>query len=139
MSVSVRSLREGLRENLNVIGGLNVLPYFKSNAVLPVIQLLPPSVEYHGTFHSGLTTYTFRVIASASLTTDYGPQMFLDELLDETGDRSVCAAVEADQTLGGVAQYVHCTAAETVLQDFADNVQALTSEWTVTVGVNGSA
>lgn len=139
MSVSVRSLRDGLRENLKAIDGIQVSRYFLVQPTPPGIHILPPAVEYHGAFHGGLTTYTFTVQAFVQLTESVASQVFLDELLDETGPRSVPAALEADPTLGGVAQDVVVReAARAEIQSTVGNMLMLTSDWTVTVLVNGS-
>lgn len=141
-AVSVRSLRDGLRENLKAIQGIQVSRYFLVNPTPPGIHILPPSVEYHGSMHSGLTTYTFTIQAFTSLSGsagDISSQILLDELLDETGPRSVVAALEADPTLGGVAQDVTVdTAASAQPQQTLEGLVLLTSDWTARVFVNGS-
>ena len=88
---------------------------------------------------SGLTEYEFTVQAFVALNADTGPQILLDELLDETSERSLCAAVESDPTLGGLSEDVYCSEAQPArFLVTVDNRALLTSDWTVTVYVDGS-
>lgn len=135
MSV-VGDLRAGLRDNLKTIPDLQVSRYALPNPTPPGIHILPPAVKYHQAFQGGLTDYTFTVQAFVALTTDIGPQMLLDELIDETGERSLCRAVESDKTLGGLATDVYCAEAlEPRVLVTASNLGLLLSDWIVTVYV----
>jgi hypothetical protein len=138
MSV-VGDLRAALRDNLKTIPDIQVSRYALPNPTPPGIHILPPGAKYHMAMSSGLTEYTFTVQAFVALNADSGPQILLDELLDETAERSLCNAVESDPTLGGLAEDVYCSEASPArFLVTADNRALLTSDWTVTVYVDGS-
>lgn len=140
MSDLIRNLRAGLRDNLKAgISDVQVSRYFLSNPTPPGIHILPPAIRYHGAMGAGLTDYTFTVQAFVALTMEIGPQILLDDLLAETGDRSILAALEADPTLGGVAEDLIVTEAmQPRILVTADNKALLTSDLMVTVYVDGS-
>jgi len=134
MSV-VGDLRAGLRDNLKTIPDIQVSRYALANPTPPGIHILPPAAKYHQAFQ-GDTDYTFTVQAFVALTTDIGPQILLDELLDEKGERSVCRAVESDKTLGGLASDVFCSEVlEPRVIVTSSNMGLLLSDWVVTVSV----
>jgi hypothetical protein len=135
MSV-VGDLRAGLRDNLKTITGLQVSRYAIARPHGMGVHILPPSVKYHQAFSAGLTDYTFTIQAFVPITSDPAPQIFLDELIDETSETSLCRAVESDPTLGGLATDVTCTeVAEPRYIVTAENLAYLLSDWLVTVYV----
>ena len=89
---------------LGTITDVQVNAYALAQPTPPGIQILPPAVEYDSAFHRGIDEWTFTVQGFVSLTSDIGSQQVLDGLCAPSGSSSVKAALEADNTLGGVVQ-----------------------------------
>jgi hypothetical protein len=64
---------------------------------------LEDRIEYHKAMRVGKIDWPFTIQAYAAMTLDVRAQQIIDELISPTGALSVKAAVEADRTLGGLA------------------------------------
>lgn len=102
----VAALRTALAANLEAIDGVQVSPYALSDPTPPGIQILPADVDYDLAFGRGADLWRFTVQPFVNFSSDVGSQIFLDELLNPTGPRSVKTAIESDRTLGGIADNV---------------------------------
>lgn len=105
MATTLGQIMEGLEARLATISGLRVSDVGPDQVNPPhAIVGVPPIPEYHATMRMG----TFRVelpiwlLVSASL--DRISQRNLADYANPSGPTSVRAAIEADKTLGGIAQ-----------------------------------
>lgn len=131
---TMAEIREGLAANLSSIQDVQVSAYMLSAPTPPAMHIFPSEIEYDQAQQRGLDIVTMTVQAFVALGVDIAAQITLDELLAQSGVRSVKTAVEADSTLGGKVQDVHVTAA-TGYQPFPtkDGGAILACSWTVLV------
>lgn len=95
----------GLETRLKTIDGLNVARYFTGQVVPPVAIIgVPPVTEYHASMGRGTMALepTIHVFTGSAI--DLEGQRALSEYANPVGDKSIRAAIEADKTLGGMAQ-----------------------------------
>src|SRR3954454_22207617 len=107
MAARLSEIREGLAKNLRELKGLNVLAYMTSAPASPYIWVRPAPdelISYHQAMGNGLEHWFMRVEAFTGSPFDIAAQMKLDELVESTGPTSVKAALEADKSLGGIAE-----------------------------------
>lgn len=131
---TMKQIREGLAANLSVLDGVQASPYVLSSPTPPCVYVKPAEVDYHRTFGAGVNgvkSYVFSVRAIVALGLDQGAQIKLDEFVSSG---SVQTALEADKTLGGVAQNVEVNG----MTDYAqvllgDSQQAFMADFTVEV------
>lgn len=138
---SLTDIRAGLAANLAVLNGVQISPYVTSSPTLPVIWIRPAPdehAEFHQTMHNGLEWWHLIVEAYVGTPSDIGAQMKLDELVESSGPTSVKAAIEADETLGGVAQTLQVERA-TGYGEYGrpDGTTALGAKWNVLVYMAG--
>lgn len=116
---STRLLREGLAARLATIPDLHTYPRRQGSINLPAAVVGPApgsAISYDATMADGSHTYLFTVtVAVANPAEDLG-EYDLDDYLDPTGAKSVRAAVETDDTLGGVAHFARVAG----VQDYDD-------------------
>jgi hypothetical protein len=108
---SLTDIRAALAASLGALEGVQVSPYELSNPTPPVIWVKPDPgefVTYHQAMRNGLELWHFVVEAYAGAMFDIGAQMTLDPFVVSSGATSVKAAIEADKTLGGIAQDLVC-------------------------------
>jgi hypothetical protein len=130
----MEEIREGLATNLRTISGVQVSAYMLASPTPPAIHVVPPAIEYHQAMQGGLERLTFTVQAFVALGTDIGTQKRLDDFRAPTGVTSVKAALEADRTLGGVAQdLLVMSSAEPVIVTLPEGRQLLSCDWEVLV------
>jgi hypothetical protein len=101
---SLKELREGAATALGVIPGLQAHGRLLTSGYLPSAYVVPGEIDYHKAMGNGHSDYNLVVELHVATLSDIGGQDQLDEFLSESGDRSVKAALEADPTLGGLAQ-----------------------------------
>ncbi len=97
-------IRDGLRARLATIAGLRAHATWPDQITCPAAIVRPSGMDYHESL-SGKCALTFDVLLLAA---PIQPgldraQKALDGYLDDSGPTSVKAAIEADGTLGGVA------------------------------------
>jgi hypothetical protein len=111
MADKLDQIREGIKTALSTIEGVQVSAQFLSNPTPPAIHVFPPSGQYHRAMGNGHTDWNLTVQAFAAMTSDIGAQKLLDKFIADAGPYSVRQAIEADGTLGGVAD-------DTIVQGF---------------------
>jgi len=94
----------GLKNRLATISGLRTFNYQPSSLNPPVGFPLINRIEYHGAMRGGLVIYDCTVYVIVGRYTDDRAFDDADDYLAYSGAKSVRAALEADETLGGVAQ-----------------------------------
>jgi hypothetical protein len=104
-------IAEGLRARLATIDGLAVFDT-PVDATPPMAVIWPPTVNYHETFGANTdrlhrsTIDIWILTAPAGAYTDVAVRALWD-YADPVGERSIKAALDADPTLGGVAETSH--------------------------------
>lgn len=96
-------LREGVATALKAIPGLQASAVVLTNPTLPTAYVVPGEINYHRTM-TGHTDWNLVIELQVGTVSDIGSQQRLDAFLDDTGTFSVREALEADPTLGGVAE-----------------------------------
>lgn len=96
-------LREGVATALKAIPGLQASAVVLTNPTLPTAYVVPGEINYHRTM-TGHTDWNLVIELQVGTVSDVGSQQRLDAFLDDTGDLSIREALEADPTLGGVAE-----------------------------------
>ena len=131
--MSIRAIREGIANSLNAIPGVQVSAYVLSNPTVPSLQVLPGKSS-RLSLRRGLVEREFQVQGFFGLHSDIGAQMLLDQFCDESGARSVVAALIADPTFGGVVEESDVDGdSGTQVWNREGGPAALGTEWTVRV------
>lgn len=132
MSADIGAIRAALAASLQPAFDGQTFPYQQFNPTPPCAQVSRGPVTYDEAFGAGVNQMTFIVTAFVALTSDQGAQTLLDDYLAPTGAKSIKAALEADETLGGQIQTLHVTDAtgETVFNR-EQGGPVLGSQWTV--------
>jgi hypothetical protein len=102
MSSSASQVKAALGTALATVTGLRAFDYQPDQVNPPLAWPILDSVEYHGAMGSGLITYQFRVPVIVGRASEKTAQKRLDEYV--SFDNGIRSALEADLTLGGVAQ-----------------------------------
>ena len=82
------------------------------SVVAPCVVVVPaPSgaIDYLQAFSSGNADWGFELVVLAGRTNEAAAQEIIDQLASPTGDRSIAAAIRADDTLGGRVAYAVAT------------------------------
>lgn len=101
---TLEQVSEGLATNLRTIDGVQVSAWMLASPTPPAIHVVPPAIEYHQAMQDGFAELVFTVQAFVALGSDIGSQKRLAQMRAPSGSGSVKAAIEADQTLGGVVK-----------------------------------
>jgi hypothetical protein len=103
----IADIREAMATALSVIPSVQVSAYNPSNPVLPILFVLGHGEIDYGNlaFGRGDTQWNLVIRGYVSTTLDLTSQQRLDRWLATEGDYSVKAAIEADPTLGGLADW----------------------------------
>ncbi|HEY7821589.1 MAG TPA: hypothetical protein VIG24_02085 [Acidimicrobiia bacterium] len=104
---SVSDLRNALATAMASVPGLRTSPTVPDNPRPPIAVVMPERIAYDLNARRGADTFYFTIILIVSRADDRAAQNNLDAYL--TGVNSVKAAVEADRTLGGVANTCRVT------------------------------
>lgn len=98
---TLSQLRQGIADRLATIDGLRSYSFQPLAARPPMAFVIPDSVDYDLDMRRGADTSTFAVTVMVALTDDRAAQANLDKYV--FGADSVKTAIEADRTLGGIA------------------------------------
>jgi hypothetical protein len=112
MAGSLGDIKKGLAGRLSTVRGLRVAQQIPEQVNPPMAVITRASVNYHLDMRGGLTQWQMQVQLLAGRMADQQAQRTIDGWLDWDGDKSIRAAIEADGTLGGVAQDCIVTDAE---------------------------
>lgn len=103
MANTVWQLMGGLKTRLATVDGLNAYDHPFGNPTPPAAFPLIPAFNYRESMGRGTYVPEFRVAVLVGNQYDEASQKLLAELVSQTGDWSIRAAIEADKTLGGLA------------------------------------
>lgn len=107
---SLSALRAGIAGRLETISGLNVYAFVPGTIVTPAATVIPGPdtfIQWDTTQGGQTQDYSFIVTLFLPQASDENGQLALDAYLAKSGSSSVKAAIEGDQTLGGVAEWLH--------------------------------
>ena len=101
---TVAQLRTGLATRLDTISGTHCYAYEPDVPIAPALIVASYTADYDLVMGDG-TNYEFEVLVLLGRQVDRSFQEQIDSYLQPSGATSIKAAVEGDQTLGGVASY----------------------------------
>lgn len=102
MAATIEEIMTGLETRLATITGLRTTDYAPDNPQVPAAFPLVPAFTYRETMGRGTYTLPFRIAVLVSGQLDRIGQHKLAGYVNQTGDASIRAALEADKTLGGI-------------------------------------
>lgn len=102
---TLAELREGLQGRLATIEGLRAHALWPDTVIPPAAIVVPNLVGKDATL-GGEQWDTFDVIVAVQATNLAQAQAAMDRYMSRSGADSIQAALEADGTLGGVAQFL---------------------------------
>ena len=106
MAATASQIVDGVKNRLATISGLRTFSYQPSQLNPPIAFPVITQVRYHGAMGGGMVTYEVTVYLIVGRYTDERAMSDLDDYIAFNGAKSLRAALEADQSLGGVAQNV---------------------------------
>lgn len=101
--MNITAIRDGIETNLETITGLRGYSEIPENPSMPAAVVSLNSVDYHQAFKNGLIELNFTVTVIVGRFNARSAQQTLNEFADNSGDKSIRAAIESDRTLGGNA------------------------------------
>lgn len=107
---SLIALRAGIATRLATINGLRAHEDVPDVVTPPAATVRPAPetfIQWDTTFARGSDDYTFVVTLFVSRASDRQGQLALDAYLAGSGTKSIKAAIEGDETLGGLAMWTH--------------------------------
>lgn len=99
-------IQEGLAQALTAIPDLRVADHLPEQLNPPVAVIQIQSVTFHRAMRGGLSAWEYVVTVIAGRMGERAAQRSLDNWMSWSGPWSVRAALETDQTLGGVCSTV---------------------------------
>jgi hypothetical protein len=145
MAASLAQIREGLRQQLAEIDGIQCTGYLIANPTPPALEITLDDDSEYLTMQRGAITWKFLIRAYAGLAEALGAQKKLDELMATDGPTSVREAIEAKAagdltvTLGGIVQDVAVTTLRGPrFYQRADGITYIGAEWLVDVIAAGT-
>ena len=106
---TVTELRNGLAARLSNISGLRVTPTIPDQINPPIAIVSLDGITFDEAFHRGLDQYRFTITVVVGRISERTAQTRLDAYLAPSGAGSIKTAIEADTSLGGVAQPLRVT------------------------------
>lgn len=106
---TLTQLRNGIKAALGTIDGLSAYAIEPASPKYPAAWIFPQRINYHASYE-GEMTYTLSVSVGVASTEIGHAQSNLDPFLAPSGAKSIVAALEADPSLGGVADSLRVVA-----------------------------
>lgn len=106
---TLTQVRNGIKARLETIAGLTGYAIEPASPKYPAAWTFPTRINYHASYE-GEMTYTLSVSVGVAATDISHAQTNLDPYLAPSGAKSVVAALEADPSLGGVADSLRVVA-----------------------------
>lgn len=104
-----KEIRAALARQLQeVLVETQVSAHMLSDPTPPGAHVYPARVDFDQAFGRGLDVEEYAVEVFVAEVSDIGSQDVLDDYLEPDGPLSVKAAIEADRTLGGLVDDLHC-------------------------------
>lgn len=102
MPATISQVATGLQTRLATISGLRTFSYQPEQENPPFAYPEINSVDYHRAFSGGDVVMNWTIYVVVGRWLDRTAHAALDDYLSYSGAKSIRAAIEADQTLGGV-------------------------------------
>ena len=130
---TLAQIRTGLYNALSGISGLTVSQYWPQPINVPAVLIKPMSMSERTTY-ADQRIITFEIVLAAAPAQSIGTdgQKTLDSFLDDSGASSIVAALEADDTLGGICAGLLISWADYGVMEI-EGVQYYAARFTVTV------
>lgn len=116
--MSLLTIKEGLKTRLETIDALKgkVYSFVPGTQEPPSVTIIPgvfvpgdakPAITYSRHFGGGDQAYVFTLQLVVSRASDRQAILDLDEFISPSGPKSIKAAIEGDDTLGGAVSFAH--------------------------------
>jgi hypothetical protein len=116
--MTILAIKDGLKNRMETIPALEgkVYTYIPGTQEPPSVTIVPgtfvpgdtkAAITYSRNFGGTNHDYVFTLAVVVSFTVDHQAAADLDSFLSPHGANSIKAAIEAEDTLGGVASYAH--------------------------------
>lgn len=137
---SVAAIRQALADALANITGFQTTPYILSNPTAPCAMVYSGQTIFDLSMARGTDERPMVVRVIVPFTSEIGAQASLDEFRAGSGSRSFKAALEADDTLGGVCQRlrVKSCSADTVYGNGQGGVLGIGCEFQIDLIASGT-
>lgn len=133
MAGNSTTIQSALRDALTAIPGLRIADHLPEQVAPPMAVILLQNVQYHRAMRGGLSEWTFVISFVTGRMGERSAQLQLDSWLAWSGEGSVRAAIEADQTLGGACSTLVVSDAVAVKPLTIGDASYLTCEFVVSV------
>ena len=132
---TVNAVATAITAKLATINGLRTYTYQPEQVTPPVAYPELTQVVYHRTMGKGtaLTQMEWLIHVIVGRYTDRTAHDLLDQYLSATGAKSVRAAIESDDTLGGVAQAIILSTSADITSLTSGDAEFLQIQFTLTV------
>jgi hypothetical protein len=132
---TVNAVATAIATKLATISGLRTYTYQPEQVTPPVAYPELTQVVYHRTMGKGtaLTQMEWLIHVIVGRYTDRTAHDLLDQYLSATGAKSVRAAIESDDTLGGVAQAIILSTSADITSLTSGDAEFLQIQFTLTV------
>lgn len=104
MPATVSQVAAGLKTRLATISGLRTFSYQPEQENPPFAYPEINSIDYHRAYGGGDVVMNWTIYVVVGRWLDRTAHAALDDYLSYSGAKSIRAAIEGDQTLGGVCQ-----------------------------------
>lgn len=133
MTATVSQILDGLKNRLVTISGLRALDYVPDDPNPPIAIPAIDLIDYHRAFAGGGALHEITVSVIVGAASERTAQARLDGYLAFSGSQSIRAAIEADTTLGGVAQTAVVSSADGIGNIVIGTTKYLVANFKVTV------
>ena len=132
---TVNAVATAIATKLATISGLRTYTYQPEQVTPPVAYPELTQVVYHRTMGKGtaLTQMEWLIHVIVGRYTDRTAHDLLDQYLSATGAKSVRAAIESDDTLGGVVQAIILSTSADITSLTSGDAEFLQIQFTLTV------
>lgn len=130
---TLTQLRSGLATRLGTISGLRTAATIPDQVNPPVAIVSVDSISYDTSYARGMDEYALTVTVIVGRVNERTAQSNLDAYLAPTGAASIKTAIEADRTLGGVAQTCRVTDMRGISPVVIGDITYLAAAFAVTV------
>jgi hypothetical protein len=103
MAATTNQVMSGIKTRLATISGLRAFQYQPPQINPPIAFPIINSITYHKAMQGGMVAFDLSVILIVGRYTDDRAHEELDAYISYSGAKSIRAAIEADQSLGGIA------------------------------------
>ena len=131
--MALSEIRDAMGTALGAVPNLRVRPLIPALVTPPMAVVQPQQIEYDLNARNGVNRYTFTVTVFVTKADDRSAQLRVDPFVEPTGAGSVKAALEADRTLGGVADTLRVTNVSNYSSTDANDVLYLAVDFEVEV------